>query len=391
MTHLVRLIAGFLLLAVLAAACSPLEGDGRALVPLSNQAKLRLADISATPGSGMLVRIFKEESELEIWKETDTGAYRLFKTYDICAWSGDLGPKISEGDRQSPEGFSTITPGLMNPNSNYYLAFNTGFPNKYDRSYGRTGSALMVHGDCSSRGCYAMTDEQIGEIYALARESFSGGNRSFQLQIFPFRMTPENMVAHRDNENMPFWRNLKEGYDHFEVTHVPVQWDVCGRRYVFNTVNPSGRALDARQACPADLTVEPTVMALVAEKQANDDAEINEAIEQIEVAEARAAERAEEREQQAALAAQREAEFNESVDELFGGIFGEDQAAAAAVVVDTEAPTIDDTQVVAGTIDPTLVPPQPMMRPGTLVQAAPETASDPIAAFFGNLFGGNNG
>ncbi len=121
--------------------------------------------------------------------EPQTAEYALLKTYPICRWSGELGPKIKEGDRQAPEGFYTITPGQMNPNSNYYLAFNTGFPNAYDRSWGRTGSELMVHGDCSSRGCYAMTDEQMQEIYALARESFFGGQKAFQLQAYPFRMT----------------------------------------------------------------------------------------------------------------------------------------------------------------------------------------------------------
>ena len=110
-----------------------------------------------------------------MWKKNRDGQYELLKTYPICRWSGDLGPKKKEGDRQAPEGFYTITPGQMNPASNYYLAFNTGFPNAYDRAWGYTGSELMVHGDCSSRGCYAMTDEQIQEIYALARESFFGG------------------------------------------------------------------------------------------------------------------------------------------------------------------------------------------------------------------------
>ena len=81
--------------------------------------------------SPILIRIFKEESELEVWKQDTTGRFELLKVYPICRWSGDLGPKISEGDRQAPEGFYTITPGLMNPNSNYYLAINTGFPNAY--------------------------------------------------------------------------------------------------------------------------------------------------------------------------------------------------------------------------------------------------------------------
>ena len=121
--------------------------------------------------SPILVRLFKEEAELEVWKQDRDGHFALLKTYPICRWSGELGPKIKEGDRQAPEGFYTITPGLMNPNSNYYLAINMGFPNAYDKANGRTGNFLMIHGDCSSRGCYAMTDEQIAEIYALARES----------------------------------------------------------------------------------------------------------------------------------------------------------------------------------------------------------------------------
>ena len=127
--------------------------------------------------SPILVRIFKEESELEVWKQDTTGRFALLKVYPICRWSGDLGPKVKEGDRQAPEGFYTITPGLMNPNSNYYLAINTGFPNAFDRANDRHGAFLMIHGDCSSRGCYAMTDEQIGEIYSLARESFLGGQQ----------------------------------------------------------------------------------------------------------------------------------------------------------------------------------------------------------------------
>ena len=120
--------------------------------------------------SPILIRIFKEESELEVWKQDTIGRFELLKVYPICRWSGDLGPKINEGDRQAPEGFYTITPGLMNPNSNYYRAINTGFPNAYDRANDRHGAFLMVHGDCSSRGCYAMTDEQVGEIYSLAHE-----------------------------------------------------------------------------------------------------------------------------------------------------------------------------------------------------------------------------
>ena len=163
--------------------------------PISERMLADIEQKNMTKESAILVRIFKEESELEVWKEDRNGHFALLKTYPICRWSGELGPKVKQGDRQAPEGFYTITPGLMNPNSNYYLAINTGFPNAYDRSNGRTGDFLMIHGDCSSRGCYAMTDEQIAEIYSLARESFFGGQKAFQIQAYPFRMTPANMAG----------------------------------------------------------------------------------------------------------------------------------------------------------------------------------------------------
>ena len=124
--------------------------------------------------SPILVRVFKEEAELEVWKQDTTGRFQILKTYPICRWSGDLGPKLQEGDRQTPEGFYRVTPELINPHSNYYLAINIGYPNNFDKANNRDGSLLMIHGDCWSSGCYAMTDEQISEIYSLARELIPG-------------------------------------------------------------------------------------------------------------------------------------------------------------------------------------------------------------------------
>jgi murein L,D-transpeptidase YafK len=241
---------------------------GRHMQPLSERL---LADFEAKnmdKESAILVRIFKQEAELEVWKEDKTGRFALLRTYPICRWSGDLGPKVKEGDRQAPEGFYTITPGLMNPNSNYYLAINTGFPNAYDRANGRTGGFLMIHGDCSSRGCYAMTDEQIGEIYALARESFFGGQKSFQIQAYPFRMTPANMAKHRNSPHMAFWKMIKQGYDHFEVTHLEPKVDVCEKHYVFNASSSS--KFSAADRCPA-YSVPEDIMAAVREKTRRDD------------------------------------------------------------------------------------------------------------------------
>ncbi len=221
------------------------NGDGayqlptRAMKELSPEMLSLLSQKGMPKESPILIRIFKEESELEVWKQNTTGRFELLKVYPICRWSGELGPKVREGDRQAPEGFYTITPDLMNPNSNYYLAINTGFPNAYDRANNRSGAFLMIHGDCSSRGCYAMTDEEIGEIYSLARESFLGGQQSFQIQAYPFRMTAANLARHRNNPNMAFWKMIKEGNDHFEVTRREPKVEVCDRHYVFDAQPPA--------------------------------------------------------------------------------------------------------------------------------------------------------
>jgi len=226
--------------------------------------------------SPILVRLFKQEAELEVWKQDRSGRFALLKTYPICRWSGDLGPKVREGDRQAPEGFYNISPAQMNPQSAYYLSFNTGFPNAFDKALGRTGSQLMVHGDCSSRGCYAMTDEQIAEIYSLGRESFFGGQKSFQLQAYPFRMTPINMAKHRNNPNMPFWKMIEEGYDHFEVTRREPKVDFCEKRYVFDAVKaPDAKrepVFEASAKCPAYVIPDEVVEA-VREKQQQDQVE----------------------------------------------------------------------------------------------------------------------
>jgi murein L,D-transpeptidase YafK len=227
--------------------------------------------------SPILVRLFKQEAELEVWKQDRSGRFALLKTYPICRWSGDLGPKVREGDRQAPEGFYSITPAQMNPQSLYYLSFNTGYPNAYDKALGHTGSQLMVHGDCSSRGCYAMTDEQIAEIYSLGRESFFGGQRAFQLQAYPFKMTPVNMAKHRNNPNMPFWKMIKEGWDHFEITRQEPKVDFCEKKYVFDAIKAPNATrdpvFDASAKCPA-YTIPDELADAVREKEQQESAEI---------------------------------------------------------------------------------------------------------------------
>jgi murein L,D-transpeptidase YafK len=216
--------------------------------PLPSRIVAEMQKKNMPRNSPIMIRIFKEEGKLEIWKAKADSRFDLIKSYDICAWSGKLGPKVKEGDRQAPEGFYNLTPAHLNPNSKYYLAINTGFPNRFDQANGRTGSNLMIHGACSSSGCYSMTDEQVLEIYAFARDAFRGGQTAVQLQAYPFRMTADNMARHRTSEHYDFWKMIKTGYDNFEVTKRPPEVAVCEKKYLFN--QQSSGPVSAVAACP---------------------------------------------------------------------------------------------------------------------------------------------
>jgi murein L,D-transpeptidase YafK len=181
-------------------------------------------------GSAAFIRIFKREFELELWLKNGQ-RYELFATYPICLWSGRLGPKISEGDMQSPEGFYTIDARALNPHSRHYRAFNLGFPNAFDRSLGRTGSFLMVHGGCSSVGCFAMTDPVIGELWQIVSAALKRGQKDVHVHVFPFRMKEEALAQRKDNRWADFWQQIKAGYDAFEATRVPPGISVCQGRY----------------------------------------------------------------------------------------------------------------------------------------------------------------
>jgi murein L,D-transpeptidase YafK len=246
-----RLLAAGLTAAVFALAGCDDQIDangGRSLAPIPQKTMALMDSIGTTASAPVLFRAYKKEAVFEIWKQKSDGQYALLKSYPMCRWSGQLGPKKREGDRQVPEGFYAITPGQMNPNSHYYLSFNVGYPNAYDRAWDRTGADIMVHGICSSAGCFSMTDPQIEEIYAIAREAFNGGQREIQFQSYPFRMTLDNLAKERLDPNMAFWKELKNGSDHFEVTKAEVPVVVCNRHYVFGAKADGNYS--ARGGCP---------------------------------------------------------------------------------------------------------------------------------------------
>lgn len=253
-TFLKRLFLVPCLLTALSSCTQEAYRSARDLAPIPAKTLALMSDRGMDPGAAILMRSFKKESEIEVWKLRRDGKYALLKTYPMCRWSGQLGPKVRQGDRQAPEGFYDVTAAAMNPRSSLFLSFNIGYPNAFDRSHGRTGSHLMVHGACSSQGCFAMTDEAISEVYAIAREAFATGQRSFQFQSYPFRMTADNLAKHRADSHFAFWKNLKEGSDIFEVTGQEPSWTASGGRYAFNT--------------------DPTFMADISAKSSRDEREV---------------------------------------------------------------------------------------------------------------------
>ena len=211
-------------LTMVASPPSALENDKLSL-------HLHLADLNLERGAPVYIRIFKEESVLELWMKRQ-GKWVHYRDFDICKWSGTLGPKLKEGDHQSPEGFYSVSLGSLNPNSQYHLSFNIGFPNRYDRANGRSGSYLMVHGDCVSIGCYAMTNHGIETIYQLVEAALNYGQREVPVHIFPFRMIDENMQRHAGSQWIGFWQQLRPAYTVFNSSRrVPVI-EVEDRRYV---------------------------------------------------------------------------------------------------------------------------------------------------------------
>ncbi len=233
LTHPLRRF--LLALLTLLAVSAPARAD-KASQPIPAATLALMTAKGTNAAAPILLRAYKRDSEIELWKRNGAGRYVPIKTSPICRWSGQLGPKTRNGDRQVPEGFYTVAKSQMNPNSRYYLSFDIGYPNAYDRAHGATGSAIMVHGICSSMGCFAMTDQVAGELFAVAREAFAGGQTAFPFQAFPFRMTAATMARHRTDPNIGFWRQLKEGSDRFEATGEEPVVGIANGRYAFQAL-----------------------------------------------------------------------------------------------------------------------------------------------------------
>lgn len=184
-------------------------------------------------GSQLHIQIYKEEKVVELYA-LNNNKYQLIESYPICNYSGGLGPKKLEGDLKSPEGFYRITADSLNPNSQYHLSFNIGYPNNFDQENGYTGSYLMVHGGCSSVGCYAVGNDNIEELYYFVSQAFSHGQEFIDIHIYPFKMTNKNLTRFQTAQYYDFWMQLKPGYDHFERhNHPPLIYTSQGKYFVF--------------------------------------------------------------------------------------------------------------------------------------------------------------
>ena len=242
---------------VLALTCACAAGgtvraaETAAAKPLPAETATFLKSRSVAKSAPLYIRVFKEESELEVWKARPNGRYLHIKTFPICNWSGALGPKQKLGDQMSPEGFYGIGRDGLKPDSKYHLALNIGYPNALDRSLGRTGDFIMVHGKCVSVGCFAMTDDLIEEVYAFVRDALDAGQERVPVHVFPFRMSAANLKAHASDAASATWQPLKEAYDDFAWTREPPRIALCGKRYIVNPLTLVGTKPDA--ACPAQI------------------------------------------------------------------------------------------------------------------------------------------
>lgn len=198
-----------------------------------------LADRQQFMGSPVYIQIFKEERTLELWVKSGE-KYQLMSSYNICNFSGGLGPKRRTGDYKSPEGFYSVDRSQLKPDSQFYKAINIGFPNEFDRQNGYNGKYLMIHGACVSVGCYAMTDTGIDEIFQFVTAALVFGQPRVEVSIYPFRMTDANMARHKNSYYANFWQQLKPGYDYFVQHKQPPHVSVQNGQYVVNTRPLSG-------------------------------------------------------------------------------------------------------------------------------------------------------
>lgn len=176
------------------------------------------------PAKQIYIRSFKYDSQLEVWvRNSSSEPYKLFKTYKVCAMSGNLGPKRMEGDYQVPEGFYYIN--VFNPKSTYHMSLGINYPNASDMMLSdsiQPGGDIYIHGSCLTVGCIPIQDHQIEEVYLLASLARAQGQDFIPVHIFPVRYNnPRSLdilakACKDDPDYQRFVINVKQVFDYFE-------------------------------------------------------------------------------------------------------------------------------------------------------------------------------
>ena len=211
---------------------------------------MELAEKGFQLGAPAFIRIFKADSSLEMWMLRG-GRFELYRRYTICKWSGVLGPKLHEGDRQSPEGVYYVTGGDLIVNRRWHRAMNVGFPNARDEALGLTGSGILIHGKCTSIGCFALTDGVVEDVFEIVQAALDAGQPRIPVHIFPFALTREKLASTEHAEWSDFWKQLKRGHDLFLRDRLPPRVFVCNGQYAFQSRRQRVVSLENNPVCTA--------------------------------------------------------------------------------------------------------------------------------------------
>ncbi|WP_421875357.1 L,D-transpeptidase family protein [Pacificispira sp.] len=149
----------------------------------------------------------KQERRLELYGRALDGELQFVKAYPFQAWTGRMGPKLMEGDRQIPEGVYGVE--YLNPNSIAHVSLKIGYPNAFEKERGKEdgrtdlGGDIMIHGWTNgSQGCIVVTDADVEEIFTLASDTGLGQMRIL-LAPSDLRREPASVP-----EDAPLWTEI---------------------------------------------------------------------------------------------------------------------------------------------------------------------------------------
>jgi len=162
----------------------------------------------------------KDEKKLEVWGFKN-GNWHHIHNYDFTAFSGHLGPKIKEGDRQIPEGIYAIE--YLNPNSSYHLSMKLNYPNAFDKKMaqeekrGNLGSDIMIHGKDKSIGCIPIGDSNIEELYLLVEQV---GIKNVQVIVSPMDFRSRKIELNKNTQHQwieTLYQNISSSLKPFKI------------------------------------------------------------------------------------------------------------------------------------------------------------------------------